>query len=244
MNRETIITELENFKEQIEAYEKALVEFEQAQKLFEDAQSYKARRVIEFDEKNFPEYIESKIGKKNPPKEFANFDPRRLLKKSVTNRNSEIVNYNKKISELKRDFDLRYEENRKLLQKEDDREEAEKIQLAKKEMLLSKEVVEMELKRIESINLLPKSLVSSVVIDKIIKYFSDWRVDSMKEAINLYFDETWRQEFSNTIEERLKENNQLITRVSEDTIEMIENLSELKYSVDDLSLKINSLESN
>lgn len=66
----------------------------------------------------------------------------------------------------------------------------------------------------------------------------------MKEAINLYFDETWRQEFSNTIEERLKENNQLITRVSEDTIEMIENLSELKYSVDDLSLKINSLESN
>ena len=111
-------------------------------------------------------------------------------------------------------------------------------------MLLSKEVLEMELKRIESMNLLPKSLGSSVVVDKIIEYFSDWRVDSMKEAINLYFDETWRQEFSNTIEERLKENNQLITRVSEDTIEMIENLSELKYSVDDLSSKINSLESN
>ena len=50
-----------------------MAEFEQVQKLFEDAQSYKARRVIEFDEKNFPEYIESKIGKKNPPKEFSNW---------------------------------------------------------------------------------------------------------------------------------------------------------------------------
>ena len=45
---------------------------------------------------------------------------------------------------------------------------------------------------LNSIELLPKSMLSSSIIEQIIKYFSDWRVDSVKEAIKLYYNEAWR----------------------------------------------------
>lgn len=94
-------------------------------------------------------------------------------------------------------------------------------------------------------------MFSSVVIDRLMNYFSDWRVDSMKEAINLYFDEFWKQEESRKIrglfkglEEKLIENNSLIMKVSEDSDKVIDSLSELSYSVDDLKSKIDSKSNN
>lgn len=100
MDRTTIISELENIKDKVITYEKSVARFKQANKEFEEAKNYEPRRLVEFDNKYFPEYVESKIGKKNQPKEFGYFDPRRLSKKAVANRNSEIEKSSEIFSEL------------------------------------------------------------------------------------------------------------------------------------------------
>lgn len=155
------------------------------------------------------------------------------------------------MSELKRDFDLQYEKKREGFKKADEEEKALKVQSAEEEFLLKEKELKIELSKVESVNLLPKSMFSSVIIDRLMNYFSDWRVDSMKEAINLYFDEFWKQEESRKIsglfkglEEKLIENNSLIMKVSEDSDKVIDSLSELSYSVDDLKSKIDSKSNN
>ena len=81
-----------------------------------------------------------------------------------------------------------------------------------------------------------------------IKYFSDWRVDNIKEAINLYFNEAWKQEenrklkdFFIGVEEKLTENTKLLAKVSEDASNTVETLSELSSIVENLSKDINDL---
>lgn len=248
MDRMTIISELEDFKGKVIEYEKSIAKFELANKRFEEAKRYEPRRLLEFDDEYFPKYVKSKRGKLNQPKEFAYFDPRRLSKKVVANRNSEIEKHNSIISELKRDFDSQYEGKRQNFKREDDKEKSEKIQFAEKELLLSKLASEANFNKLESINLLPKSMFSSEIIDQMIKYFSDWRVDNIKEAINLYFNEAWKQEenrkltdFFIGVEEKLTENTKLLAKVSEDASNTVETLSELSSIVENLSKDINDL---
>lgn len=139
MDRTTIISELENIKDKVITYEKSVARFKQANEEFEEAKNYEPRRLMEFDNKYFPEYVESKIGKNNQPKEFGYFDPRRFSKKAVANRNSEIEKHNSTILQLKRDFDVQYEGKRQSFKIEDDKEKSEKLQLAEKELQISKE---------------------------------------------------------------------------------------------------------
>lgn len=248
MDRMTIISELEDFKGKVIEYEKSIAKFELANKRFEEAKRYEPRRLLKFDDEYFPKYVKSKREKLNQPKEFAYFDPRRLSKKAVANRNSEIEKHNSIISELKRDFDSQYEGKRQSFKREDDKEKSEKIQFAEKELLLSKLASEANFNKLESINLLPKSMFSSEIIDQMIKYFSDWRVDNIKEAINLYFNEAWKQEenrkltdFFIGVEEKLTENTKLLAKVSEDASNTVETLSELSSIVENLSKDINDL---
>lgn len=138
MDRTTIISELENIKDKVITYEKSVARFKQANEEFEEAKNYEPRRLMEFDNKYFPEYVESKIGKNNQPKEFGYFDPRRFSKKAVANRNSEIEKHNSTILQLKRDFDVQYEGKRQSFKIEDDKEKSEKLQLAEKELQISK----------------------------------------------------------------------------------------------------------
>lgn len=251
MDRSVIVSELEEFKKQVIIYEQVSTDYEQAKEKLEKAKQYVPQRLSEFDEKYFPEFVESKIGNRNQPKEFGFLDPRRFSKKAIEKRNNEIDKHNKIMSELKRDFDLQYEKKREGFKKADEEEKALKVQSAEEEFLLKEKELKIELSKVESVNLLPKSMFSSVIIDRLMNYFSDWRVDSMKEAINLYFDEFWKQEESRKIsglfkglEEKLIENNSLIMKVSEDSDKVIDSLSELSYSVDDLKSKIDSKSNN
>lgn len=91
-------------------------------------------------------------------------------------------------------------------------------------------------------------MFSSEIIDQMIKYFSDWRVDNIKEAINLYFNEAWKQEenrkltdFFIGVEEKLTENTKLLAKISEDASNTVETLSELSSIVENLSKDINDL---
>lgn len=248
MDRTAIISELEKMKDQVLIYEESVTRFEQAKKKYEAVKNYEPRRLADFDATYFPKFIESKIGKKNKPKEFASFDPRRLSKKAVANRNSEIERHNSTISQLKRDFELQYDSKRKSFKIEDNKEKKKKLQLAKEELQISKEASESNFKKLECVNLLPKSMLSISIIVQIIKYFADWRVDSVKEAINLYYDEKWRQEeskklqeFFTRIEERLTDNTNMIAKISEDTSSTIETISELSSAVENLSIEIDLL---
>ena len=91
-------------------------------------------------------------------------------------------------------------------------------------------------------------MLSSSIVVQIIKYFADWRVDSVKEAINLYYDEIWRQEeseklqeFFTRVEEKLTDNTNMIAKVSEDTSNTLKTLSELSSAVENLSIEIDLL---
>lgn len=64
MDRTTIISELENIKDKVITYEKSVARFKQANKEFEEAKNYEPRRLVEFDNKYFPEFVESKIGRR------------------------------------------------------------------------------------------------------------------------------------------------------------------------------------
>lgn len=92
MDRSVIVSELEEFKKQVIIYEQVSTDYEQAKEKLEKAKQYVPQRLSEFDEKYFPEFVESKIGNRNQPKEFGFLDPRRFSKKLLKSVIMKLIN--------------------------------------------------------------------------------------------------------------------------------------------------------
>ena len=93
--------------------------------------------------------------------------------------------------------------------------------------------------------MLPSSLISTEIIEKLIGYFKNWRADTIKEAINIYFEEKWKIEESKKnrvlfqkIENQLTETNELIKQVDNQTQQISNELSEVSNIVSELQHNI------
>ncbi|QIW52116.1 hypothetical protein [Pseudolactococcus raffinolactis] len=244
MEKQELIESLINFKQQVIVYEKASSEYQESVYLLEKAKIYQPKRLSRFDDEYLPKFINDKnLGKK--PKEFIIIDPRRISKKRDNQRKLKIENYNKEISKATEEYYLANENQREKFKVLDKEEKENKIKEAEKKVEIKHNIFETESQKIEACELLPSSLISTEIIEKLIGYFKNWRADTIKEAINIYFEEKWKIEESKKnrvlfqkIENQLTETNELIKQVDNQTQQISNELSEVSNIVSELQHNI------
>lgn len=84
-------------------------------------------------------------------------------------------------------------------------------------------------------------LMSSIIIDKLISYFDNWRTDNLKDAINLYFDEKWKIDESNRIRNLLENIEQKLDKNNEQFSYIITNIEEIGETISDVNTTLNNL---
>ena len=83
--------------------------------------------------------------------------------------------------------------------------------------------------------------MSSIIIDKLISYFDNWRTDNLKDAINLYFDEKWKIDESNRIRDLLENIEQKLDKNNEQFSYVITNIEEIGETISDINTTLNNL---
>ncbi|MCK1247001.1 hypothetical protein MX112_08975 [Streptococcus uberis] len=83
--------------------------------------------------------------------------------------------------------------------------------------------------------------MSSIIIDKLISYFDNWRTDNLKDAINLYFDEKWKIDESNRIRNLLENIEQKLDKNNEQFSYIITNIEEIGETISDVNTTLNNL---
>lgn len=234
-----IIETLQELKKLVIQYETAVDNFEQSKILLKNAKEYQPTRLKNFDEEYLPKFIEESIGEK--PKDFGKVDPRKYFKKTTQKKEKVIEEYNQKLKFAKEEFYKKYSEKRELFNKYDCQEKEEKIYIAQEKFDSTKNVLEKESQKIDSVGVLPRMLMSSIIIDKLISYFDNWRTDNLKDAINLYFDEKWKIDESNRIRDLLENIEQKLDKNNEQFSYIITNIEEIGETISDVNTTLNNL---
>lgn len=192
MDKCELVDKLKKLEEVSFNYEKALKDEEKAKDELILAESYISSRLSTFDGHYKNKYVLEKIGEK--PKPLGKWNPLNLSKKKREAVVASIEEYSKKKAKAEEEFYQLNEKKRKALEKEDVDDKVNRISVAKEKLNLAEE----HLKRVrlawKQDELLSERLRNTTTIRKVLEFFEDGRVDTMKEAVNLYYDETRKDE--------------------------------------------------
>lgn len=246
MDKQELIESLINLKQQVEVYEIASSEYKESLCLLEKAKKYQPKRLSSFDNEYYPKFINGKnLGKE--PKEYGSLDLRRISNKKVNKRKIEIEVYKNELSKAKEEYYLFYKSKREKIEALDTEEKENRIKDIERDLEIKHNIFETESQKIEDYKLLPNSLMSTVILEKLIDYFKNWRADTLKEAINIYFEEKWKIEESEknqalftNIENKINETNDLIKQIDEQSQQINDELSKVSNSVYELERNIQS----
>ncbi|HFU4123217.1 TPA: hypothetical protein ACGO7R_001137 [Streptococcus suis] len=195
---QTIVEELRTFRKLIIEFEQVTRENEAAKLKVKEAKDYQPKRLAGFDDAYLTKFVVDRIGEAPTP--FGPLDLRRLSKRAVAKRDAAIQRYNEKLEQVKQEYNHLYHDKRQEFQRLDQEEKTGKLSFAEEQLYKTSQVLAEVTRKVESVNLLPPSLYSCHAIDRLITYFEDWRADTLKEAINLYFDESWRKDESQRLQ--------------------------------------------
>ncbi|HEL2058094.1 TPA: hypothetical protein TY768_001270 [Streptococcus suis] len=243
---QTIVEELRTFRKLIIEFEQATRENEVAQLKVKEAKNYQPKRLAGFDDTYLTKFVVDRIGEAPTP--FGPLDLRRLSKRAVAKRDAAIRRYNEKLEQVKQEYNHLYHDKRQEFQRLDQEEKTGKLSFAEKQLYKTSQVLAEVTRKVESVNLLPPSLYSCHAIDRLITYFEDWRADTLKEAINLYFDESWRQDESQRLQrsfealaQQMKGNEEQVSEVLKLVRETRDTMFEVRSKVDDIDYSIYQL---
>lgn len=226
MDRIEIIESLSKLADISAQYETALNEYREAKQNMRLAEEYTPNRVVTFDAQNKSKYVYEQIG--DGPKKLGKWNPLKLSKKKRDAVYAARKAYFKNKAETEKQYYIVYENKRNELKKEDDEDKAGRILDAQNNLQNSEKIFQSAKNLWEQDTLLSERLRNENTIRKMLMFFEDGRVDSMKEAVNLYFEETWKDEEARLaaehrakIESTLEEQNKTI----EELIDKIDDIS-------------------
>lgn len=212
---------LEKLKELLKKsvnYDRLLEESKTLYSELEKAKNRHPTAVAVFDRNNMEKYIASKIGGR--PKK-----PAGLLKLAVPVYLAKKKEYEKVLKEYntqhsyyqKKYYDA-FAEKRKKLDEEEKAEIEQCIQTATVKFDAVKAELSAAEEKLNSDDTLGPKLRNTAVISKLIDYYQEQRVDSLKDAINLYYDEQHRLK----LEHYAREQKEILKKVTESVEEAVE----------------------
>lgn len=231
MDKRNLLSELKAIEKISIEYELALNEIEIAKKELKKAEAYTPSRLKKFDKQNKSKFIIQHIGKQ--PKSLGKWNPLRLSKKVRESVLEEKKQYfEKKIKSEELYFKVN-EKKRMELKQQDITDKTSRVSQAKINLNRCKEKLASIKPNWENITLLSERLRNSDTIKQMIIFVEDGRADTIKEVINLYFEETRKNEDAKLAEAHRKKIEAEIEKQNLSIQQMIEKLDSISMDVDD-----------
>ena len=204
MEREEILSELRVLLSIIQIADEKTAVLSEAENELARANEFSGDRLRSFDEANQDAFIKARIGEE-PHK------PKGLIKLAVPVYMSRKKDYEKALAEYRKAYDETfqayleaYADQRKALEQEDAEERSRKIQSAQSVKFKAEEQVRQALELLNANTLLSDRLKTTESVSCLIEYFEDSRVDTLKEAVNLYYDDQHRKRLEEYAQEQVK----------------------------------------
>lgn len=192
MDRISIIQYLENLYRLSSTYEAAQCSVTSAQIALKTAQSYSPSRLATFDSTYKENFIRNEIGEK--PKAPSKWNPLNHTKKRKDAIQKSIADYEQKRTSAEAAYYKKYQEKRQSFKEQDRADKVSKIAIAQENLSSATSVLVSSQQDWESDTLLSSRLRNAHTIKKMLEFFEDGRVDNLKEAVNLYYDEVRKEE--------------------------------------------------
>lgn len=203
LNREEIISELQTLLSEIQKVANAELSLTIAKSKYSNAINRKPTKVANFDIAYKEQYIISKIGQA-PEK------PKGIIKLAVPIYLSKKKEYDKLYNEYTVRYQLteqqyytEYSDQRSKLESDERAEISHCTQLAETEKHEAMEALKTAKKTLAENSLLSDELKTKETVEDIIKYLQNQRVDTIRDAVNLYYEEQHRRKLEALAEKQV-----------------------------------------
>lgn len=203
MGKEEQIQQLKSLLDGIKQIEKAKEDVSKAERELANARKRIPVRAVEFDVANKEKYISSRVGI-SPEK------PKGIIKVAVPLYKSKMKEYEKVSAEyhqrykmVEDDYENQYAEVKNKLDAEEREEILKAITDAEIKKTSAHTALDMLQESVDKIDIVDQKYKSEEHVSSFISYLQENRADSIKEAINLYYEEQHRKKMEEYVEEQL-----------------------------------------
>ncbi|KYP19812.1 MULTISPECIES: hypothetical protein [Streptococcus] len=201
MSDEKIVDELASLLRVVKEYEDDVLKIKNINSKIEEINSEKLNELKKFDEEYLNKYIRENLGE--APKPLKKINPKKLIKKYSEKNEKDIIDYNQNKEQVIKQYYNVFNSQRMEIEEQARQERLAILdQLNTEIKILDQKIEEIELE-LSKIDYIPEQLLKSDVISQLITYFELKRVDSIKEAINIFFYEFEMKKISEDFEERI-----------------------------------------
>ena len=204
MEDKEIVQALQALHEKTRRYEQLEQELAIKRDVLHRARSRQPMAVYRFDETHKDSYIKERVG-------AAPEQPGGILKLAVPVYRAKKKEYEKKYAEYKmrysrceEDYYKEYAVERKKIEETERKEIDISIQSAEKSFEEGKEKLEKAKRELYEDSTLSANLKRQEIVAQLIQYFENGRVSSIKEAVNLYYEEEHRKKIEEFARKQLE----------------------------------------
>lgn len=204
MDRNECIQLLKKLLTQIEQFTTAATELDEVKDRLKELRAKPLSAVSDFDANQKPAYIESRAG-------VAPIKPKGAIKLAVPLYISKKKAYEKEHTEYMARYDkaeqeyyAEFKDTREKLESEEKAALAFEIQLAEAAAAKANEVYQVAATALRDNDIVSDKLKDAGIIQTLIEYFQDQRADTIKEAVNLYYEEEHRKRLEVFAEEQVR----------------------------------------
>ena len=204
MNSSEALSAIQNLRDRIQKCDSLKTELETAAGNLHKAQLRKPTAVSTFDSLHKEEYIVSHIGSE-PVK------PKGIIKLAVPVYRHKMKAYNKERNNYNAEYDKcvasyysEYADQRNSLEAKERLEIERDIQTAQQQCNEARIEYETAKKELDSDNTLGDKLKAIDIVDILLEYFIEQRVDTVKDAVNLYYEEEHRHRLEEYAEQQVR----------------------------------------
>lgn len=204
MDRSECIQLLRKLITQIEQFTTASTELDEAKDYLKSLRTKPLSAVSDFDAVQKEIFIEARAGAApvKPKGAIKLAVPLYLSKKKAYEK--EHAEYMVRYKNAEQEYYAEFKDTREKLESEEKTERTFEIQLAEAAVTKANEAYQVAATALSNNNIVSDKLKDVDVIQTLIDYFQDQRVDTMKEAVNLYYEEEHRKRLEAFAEEQVR----------------------------------------
>ena len=204
MDRNECIRILKDLLAQIESLSSATSDLDMAKAELNELYTKSPSAVRDFDSTQKKAFIESKVGHEptKPKGAIKLAVPVYLSKKKAYDKT--YADYMERYKKAEKEYYAEYKDTREKLESEEKATIAFEIQLAEDALNRAIEKYQSAAALLSENEVLSEKLKNALIVATLIEYFQDQRVDCIKDAVNLYYEEEHRKRLEAFAEEQVR----------------------------------------
>lgn len=212
MNRQDLIQSLQSLRSKLLNAERLETEFAEAERIWEEIYDRKLTALETFDKENKENYILAKAG---PEPEKPKGISGGLFRAKGEEYEKALAEYHLKVEEAEKAYFQEYAEQREKLEAEEKEAIDSERYEAGSRFDAARDALAAVKDELENDDTLSERLKQPEIIDVLIMYLEDLRADSIKEAVNLYFEDLHRYRMEAYMKEQIRLTSEALGKAQE-----------------------------